>query len=93
MKLASLCVVALLVLVGIAAVTSDGAASPTLPNPNDRPPLLHEQYALVPMTGREVIDAMLADENASDSNERANDRHSRGPRLPEDQARGLSGSA
>jgi hypothetical protein len=93
MKLASLCVAALVILMGLAIVTGDGGPQPTLPDPKDQPPLSHEQYALLPVTGREVIEAMLADEKAGDSNELARDRHSRGYRSPEDQARGLSGSA
>ena len=95
MKVASLSVVALVVLLGIAFVTGDGAIPqpPPLPGPKDHPPLPHEQYALLPVTGREVIEAMLADERASDSDTLPQDRISRRSRSPEDQARGLSGSA
>ncbi len=92
MKLASLCVAALVVLMGLALVTGDGSAA-ALPDPNQQSPVLQQQYALVPMTGRELIDSMLADEQAGESNALPRDRRSRGPRSPEDQARGLSGSA
>jgi hypothetical protein len=62
-----------------------------LPVPPDEQPRLIEQYALVPVTGREVIEAMLAD--IGDGAEAPQRQPHMGFRTPERQARGLSGSA
>jgi hypothetical protein len=93
MKLASLSVAALLVLMAIVAVTGDSGAPLPMPDPNEAPLVYHAQFALVPMTGRELIESVLTDEPTGDSNALPRDRRFRGPRSPEDQARGLSGSA
>lgn len=93
MKLASLCVAGLLLLMGIVAFMGDSGTPLPLPDPNEPPPLAHEQFALVPMTGRELIESVLTDKPTGDSGAMPHDRRLRGLRSPEDQARGLSGSA
>jgi len=104
MKLTSVGVLVLVVVMALAIVTGDNGTSrsdwasravpfaPTNPPvPEESRPLPHEQFALLPVTGLELIDAMHADQEGEAATPRP--RHSLAARTPERQARGLSGSA
>lgn len=104
MKFTSLGLIALVLVMAFAILAGDSGTSlpsgyagqfPSAPSnppvPDEQRLLPHEQFAVLTVTGREVIDAMHAEEGNADTLPR--ERDSRGSRTPERQARGLSGSA
>jgi hypothetical protein len=104
MKLTSVGVLVLVVVMALAIVAGDNGTLPSNslartapfaptnpPTPEESRPLPHEQFALLPVTGLELIDAMHADQEGEATTPRP--RHSLAARTPERQARGLSGSA
>ena len=80
---------------GLTLVSASDTDSRLPPRPAepDRPLMWPNEFAVLSVTGIELIEAMLAQENSEDATAPERDRSRLSLRTPERQARGLSGSA